>query len=505
MLFPLTGPTAVFMEGMITVSISMFLLISGMEVDLSNVVRQGKTAFHISATGIVIPFIVGFGVAFAFPSFLGMGETGSHLVFCLFLAIALSISALPVIAKTLMDLNLYRTDLGMIVMPAAIIQDVIGWCVFAVILSMIGVNPRFSVWETIGLTVIFAVVMLTVVRKMLDRVLPWIQAHWSWPGGIVGVGVAFCLICAAFTEWVGIHALFGAFFFGVALGDSRHMSEKTRFAFDSFISSFFAPLFFASIGLKVNFIAHFDFPLVLVITVVATVGKVIGSLAGGYFARLSHRDSLAVGFAMNARGAMEIILGIVALDVGLITPKTFVALVVMALVTSLMSGPLIKRVLKLKGAESFIRYLKIKKPLRLAETVDRDEAIRSLVAQIAAASKGSVDVAKATQAVLDREATMHTGIGHGLAIPHARIDGIQKPMIAIGVSESGIDFDAPDGIPSSVIVLLLAPSSYTTLLLQLYADIAKTFAHETVLKRIVEARNPTEFIAALKMSRRERQ
>jgi mannitol/fructose-specific phosphotransferase system IIA component (Ntr-type) len=105
--------------------------------------------------------------------------------------------------------------------------------------------------------------------------------------------------------------------------------------------------------------------------------------------------------------------------------------------------------------------------------------------------------------VLDREATMHTGLGHGLAVPHARIEGIRKPMIAVGISEEGIDFDAPDGLAANVVVLLLAPASSNTLLLQIYADIAKTFAHESAVQRIVEAKTSTEFIAALKMSKHE--
>ncbi len=312
-MFPLSGTNAEVLNGFVAISLALFLLSSGMEVDLSNVFKQGRTAFFISFTGIIVPFVIGFGIAGAFPSFFGMGHHQPQSVFQLFIAVALSISALPVIAKTLMDLNLYRTDLGMIVMPAAIIQDVVGWCVFALILSMIGVNPRFSVFETVLLTLVFAVTMLTVIRKLLDKLLPFIQAHWSWPGGIIGIGISLALISASFTEWIGIHALFGAFFCGIALGDSKHMSEKTRFAFETFISNFFAPLFFASIGLKINFVMHFDLPLVIVIIAVATIGKVGGSLLGGKLSRMSRRDSLAVGYAMNARGAMEIILGVVAL------------------------------------------------------------------------------------------------------------------------------------------------------------------------------------------------
>ncbi len=164
---------------------------------------------------------------------------------------------------------------------------------------------------------------------------------------------------------------------------------------------------------------------------------------------------------------------------------------------------MIKRVLRLTGPDSFVRFLKLRFPVRLSDGIDREQAIEYLTNQIATASKGAIDAKKATQAVLEREATLHTGIGSGLAIPHARIAGIRKPMIVVGISEEGIDFDAPDGIPARVVVLLLAPSSANTLLLQIYADIAKTFANDTALKRIIEAKTATEFVAALKVSRQE--
>ena len=496
-LFPLSGPNADVLNGIIAVAIALFLMTSGMEVNLSSVVRQGKTAIFVSTAGMLLPFSVGVIAARSAPSFLGMGEQQNFVAFTLFWGCALSISALPVIAKTLMDLNLYRTDLGMIVMPAAVIQDVAGWCVFAVVLSMIGENPHFTIVETVGATLLFAAFMLTVGRKLFDSLIPWISAHWAWPGGIIGTGSAIALTCAAFTEWLGIHALFGAFFCGIALGDSKHMSERTRFAFDAFIANFFAPVFFASIGLKVDFAARFDAPLVLIVILIATIGKIGGSLIGGIPAGLSRRDALAVGYAMNARGAMEIILGIVALKYALITEKAFVALVIMAIATSLASGPMIKRVLRLKRRSPFTRYIKSRSLLQFEEGVTRAEAVHRLIAGIAKSVK-SIDEETAFRAVIEREAAMHTGIGNGLALPHARIEGISAPMIAVGISRTGIDFDAPDGIPARIVILVLEPEGHGTLPLEIYADIAESFSIPTVRNQAIRAGNLTEFIAAVR-------
>ena len=164
----------------------------------------------------------------------------------------------------------------------------------------------------------------------------------AWPGGLISLTLAFCFLGAAFTEGIGIHAIFGAFIVGVALGDSDHFSEKAKEIVHQFINNIFSPLFFVSIGLRVNFIQNFDLKVVLIILVIAFSGKILGAGLGAYLGGFSKREALATGFGMNARGAMEIILGLVALEVHLIGETIFVALVVMALLTSITSGPFMK-------------------------------------------------------------------------------------------------------------------------------------------------------------------
>ena len=132
---------------------------------------------------------------------------------------------------------------------------------------------------------------------------------------------------------------------GIALGDSEHMSERAKEIVHQFINNIFAPLFFVAIGLKVNFVANFDFTLTIIIIIVAFAGKILGSGLGTRLGGFNWRESLAAGFGMNARGAMEIILGLVDLESGLNDERLFVSLVIMALVTSMSSGPLMKWIL----------------------------------------------------------------------------------------------------------------------------------------------------------------
>ena len=185
--------------------------------------------------------------------------------------------------------------------------------------------------------------MLTIGKKIIDKTLPWMQTKLSWPGGVLSISLGICLLSAAFTEAINIHAILGAFIAGIAFGDSVHLREQAREIIHQFVTNFFAPLFFVSIGLKINFIENFDPVIVSIVLVLAFVGKVLGATIGARLGGMSKNHSLAVGFGMNARGAMEIILGTLALNAGLISKPIFVALVIMALVTSLTSGPLMKK------------------------------------------------------------------------------------------------------------------------------------------------------------------
>jgi Kef-type K+ transport system membrane component KefB len=226
------------------------------------------------------------------------------------------------------------------------INDLIGWLIFSMVLGMIGKgHQNISLVNTLMLTVGFTIIMLTLGRGLLNRILPWINKKLAWPGGLLSLSLALCFLSAAFTEYIGIHAIFGAFILGVALGDSEHMSERAKEIVHQFINNIFAPLFFVAIGLKVNFAVNFDWWLTLAILAIAFAGKIIGSGLGTRLGGFSWRESLAASFGMNARGAMEIILGLIALENGLINETVFVSLVIMALVTSMSSGPLMKWIL----------------------------------------------------------------------------------------------------------------------------------------------------------------
>lgn len=496
-LFPAEGPGAHARGGLATFAVVLFMFVAGLEVDLSTIWRRGRAAVAVSVTGIAIPFALGLVAAIAAPELFGREPGPPPLVFTLFLPIALAISALPVIARTLMDLNLYRSDVGMVVIAAAVFNDLIGWIVFALILGMLEGGERGGAWMTVGWVLGYSALMLTLGRWLLHRALPFVQARLAWPTGVVGFAVILALFGAALTEWIGVHALFGAFLAGVALGDSSHLRERTRASIDQFVSGGLAPLFFTTIGLSVDFAANFDPLLTGLVLLIACAGKILGCAWGAGRAGMDRREAWAVGFAMNARGAMEIILGLIALRAGIIGERLFVALVVMALVTSMMSGPLMSRVLRrprVRRLADFITPAAFAAPLRAA---NRTEAIERLSDAVTA--RGRLDAEQVRSAVLAREALQSTGLEHGLAIPHARLPGLQEPLIAVGVAPDGVDFDAPDGEPARLVFLILTPREDGGAQLQILAEIGRIFADPALRERALAARSAVELQALLRI------
>ncbi len=497
-LFPLQGANAIALEAIATLAIGLFLLVAGMEVDLSTLWKQGRVGCKVGIASIVIPFLTALAAALALPEALGRHGEADPAIFALFFAIAISISALPVIAKTLMDMGLYRSDLGMVVVSAAVFNDLTGWIVFAIILGLIGepAGSRGQIVLTIALTLAFVSAMLTLGRWLIHKVLPFVQAYSIWPGGELSFALTLGLLGAAVSEWIGIHAIFGAFIVGVAVGASSHLREHSRVVIGNFVSFIFAPVFFASIGLKMDFLTHFDGPLVLTVVLIALACKLAGGFMGARWGGMPRREAWAVGFAMVSVGAMGIIVGMVALEAGIIRERLFVALVVMAIVTSMLSGPFMRLILRAEKESHLRSFLSPRLFLRQLGATTRREAIHEMTA--AACEVAGLDADAVEKAVWDREEALSTGIGNGVAIPHARLEGLRESLVVVGISKTGVDFDSPDGKLAEVIFLVLTPGDAPGDQLRIAAEIAGLFRDPRMAGRVLRTQNFTDFLALMR-------
>ncbi len=483
------------LDGITTLAVVMLMLVSGLEVDLSIVFRQKKATLTTSLLGIVFPFSIGFITAYYFPSFLGGHSSGNTLIFALFVGTALSITALPVVARTLMDLNILKTEIGFLIISSAMFDDVLGLLIFSLILGMTGGSTLgFSIGTIIIVTVFFLTFTLFIGRKLINRVLPVIQKKISYPGGVLSFVLILGFFGAAFTEYFGLHAIFGAFIVGIAIGDSAHLKENTREVIYQFVTNIFAPLFFVSIGLRINLISNFDLVIVLFFIGLAFIGKVVGCSLGAYWGGFNKNDSLAVGFGMNSRGAIQIVLGVLALNSGLINEKIFVAMVIMALVTSLSSAPIMGIFLrKSKRFLSFVQLLKSERVF-LTNKTTKDEIIEELAEIISKELK--TDKKEIYSKIIAREELMSTGIGKHIAVPHIRIN-CGHPVIAVAVSKNGIEFNSIDSLPANIIFCLITPENQPETQLKLLTEISKKFKNRNLAQELISLDNSDDVLKKL--------
>lgn len=340
-------------DGLLTIGMLFFLFIAGLEVSVAQVRQSGRKVVVTSLLGILVPFVLGFGLVWLTPTLWGPLATTNRFSLAVVVGVALSVTALPVIARILVDLDLMQDELAVVVLSAAIIDDLIGWTMFAMVLGAFvpdGAGYASEMpWLTPILGGVFVLAMVIGGRLLGPAAFRWIRLRLLWPGGFIAVTAILIFLAASIAEAIGIHAALGAFFVGVALSQQFEERDQARDVIYQFAVSFFAPLYFVSIGLKVNFLEGFDVLLVAVVLAAACFGKLAGAGLGAWLGGMPPRRALAVGFAMNARGAMALILATVALQEGLIDQRIFVALVFMAIVTSLMSGPAMKRLVRAPG------------------------------------------------------------------------------------------------------------------------------------------------------------
>ncbi|NQZ57912.1 MAG: cation:proton antiporter [Lentisphaeraceae bacterium] len=491
-LFPSSGPLYVTFELIGLLAISLFMLIAGMEIDLKCLKKQGKEACSVGFMSMLVPFASGFCLIYFFPAYFNAEE--KTLITALFLGTAMAISALPVITKILMDLKLFKSDMGITVIAAAVFNDLVGWLIFAVVLGMMSNETSASPVTTIGWALGLTVFALTLGRTIICKMIPWVQAHTSWPGGVMGFTLCGALTSAGIAELIGIHGIFGCFLFGIALGDSRHLRHTTIDHLEKFIAFILTPIFFATIGLKVNFLTHFDVGMVAIFLFVGSTAKVAGSYWGARLCKFDSKESLAIGYAMNARGVMEIILGLIALEAGVINDTLFVALVVLALFTSMTSGTLMKKALhrptKISTAGAFSRG-------SFVADLEGEESSAVIGELVKSLNWKPQKMAVLLEEVLKREGIQSTGLEKGLAIPHCRTGLVEKPLLAIGVHRNGVDFNCFDDKKAHLVIMIITPLDEPGTQLDLISTLASHLSKDGELIKALDCKTKIEMLALL--------
>ncbi|MHC5202600.1 cation:proton antiporter [Myroides sp. LJL119] len=325
------------------IGLILFMFVIGMELDLKVLKNKAHDAIVISHASIIIPFTLGLTLAYyIFESFSPKGA--EFLSFGLFLGISMSITAFPVLARIVQERSLHKTRIGSIAITCAAADDITAWCLLAAVIAIVQAGSFVSSLYTIALALIYVIVMLKLVKPFLAKVAKTNASHQAMSKSFVALFLIILIISSYATEVIGIHALFGAFMTGVIMPENTRFRELFMQKVEDVAVILFLPLFFVYTGLRTE-IGLLNEPYLWKITgiiiLVATVGKFIGSALTAKFVGINWKDSLVIGALMNTRGLMELIVLNIGFDLGVLTGEIFAMMVIMALATTFMTGPLL--------------------------------------------------------------------------------------------------------------------------------------------------------------------
>ena len=316
--------------------------VAGMHIDLGLMRRNKLAVASVGSGALLIPLGLGIAAGFVLPATLLAG--GTRPTFALFLGVAMCVSAIPVIAKTLLEMKLLHRDVGQLIINSAAIDDIIGWFLLAIVAAMAtsGTGSGALGHAAIALVVIIAV---TIAARPLVRGAMHVAGRSSEPGVTVAVATILVLLASAGSQALGVEAILGAFLCGILIGSARELDRQRLTPLRTFVMTVLAPIFFATAGLRIDLTALVRPSVLLagvVVLVLAIAGKFAGAYLGARLARKDHWSALALGAGLNARGVVEVVVATVGLRLGVLGEATYTIIILVAIATSLMAPPMLR-------------------------------------------------------------------------------------------------------------------------------------------------------------------
>jgi Kef-type K+ transport system membrane component KefB len=319
----------------------LFVFVAGMEVDTRLIRTRSTVAVVVSHVSIAVPFLIGVVLATTMHGAFAPAGIG-YVPFALFLGVSMSVTALPVMARILMDLNLIRSDVGAIALTCALVDDVTAWSLLALVVAFATSSSEAAFVVTVAMALVFALVLVGVVRPLLQRLA---STRFSQMREVfLSAVLCLLLLSALATERIGVHAIFGAFLLGMVCPRQTEPFEWVREHVAPLTTVLLLPLFFVYSGLRtqLGLLGSDHWLWCLLIIAVAILGKLGGSAVAARAVGMDWPRSLQLGTLMNCRGLTELVVLNIGLDLGVVTPTLFTMLVVMALVTTAMTSPVLR-------------------------------------------------------------------------------------------------------------------------------------------------------------------
>lgn len=331
------------------IGLILFMFIVGMELDIKTLKNRAEDAVLISHASIILPFTLGLGLAFfIYTSFAPPGIP--FLSFGLFMGVAMSITAFPVLARIVHDRGIQKTPLGVISITCAAVDDVTAWSLLAAVVAVAKAGSLLSTVFTLLLALLYILVMLKIIKPFLNRVGDLHSSRENLSKPVVAIFLCTLIISAYFTEIIGLHALFGAFVAGTIMPDNARFKNLLIEKIEDVAVILLLPLFFVFTGLRTQIGLINDMNLLGVtglIILVAVTGKFVGGALAARFVGQNWQNSLSIGALMNTRGLMELVVLNIGYDLGILTPEIFSMMVIMALLTTFMTGPALNLITRL--------------------------------------------------------------------------------------------------------------------------------------------------------------
>jgi Kef-type K+ transport system membrane component KefB len=347
--FILPASVAPYLAVIAQLGVILYMFLVGLELDLGRLRQRAHSTVAISHTSIIVPFLLGAALALVLYPRLSSSDV-SFTSFALFVGVALSITAFPVLARILTDQRMHRTPLGILALGCAATDDVTAWCLLAFVVGVAQAKIG-GAFVVLGLTVAYIAFMLLATRPIVARLLARFDAL-PWSPEIVALVFTALLLSALATEAIGVHAIFGAFLLGAIIPHDSSLARTFTRRLEDLVTVLLLPAFFAFTGMRtrIGLVAGVEQWLMCgLILAAATAGKFGGTLVSARLTGLGWRDAAALGLLMNTRGLMELIALNIGLDMKVISPTLFAMMVLMALATTMTATPLLQWLLPLSA------------------------------------------------------------------------------------------------------------------------------------------------------------
>lgn len=368
---------SVMLEAISLIGALMLLFITGYEIDLGLIKHHAKSASSTALGGLIIPLIGGYLISSIIPDKF-LVNPSERFIFSLFIATAMSVSAIPVIAKVLIDLNLLRRDIGQITIAAGMIDDAVAWILLSFVLGLIQIgsitlsDSAYAVIKVLAFAVLGFLAGRILAKEFLQLIQDKVESRYK----SITLIFSFIFLYASIAQMIHLEAVFGAFIAGIVFSQISSVPKEAIIRIESITFGVFAPIFFASAGLKVDIKALFNPELALLalaLITVATISKIFGAYVGArLLAKVDHWTALSFGAGLNARGAIQIIIATIGLSFSVISPEIFSVIILMAVITSIISPVMLKYTLgKVIPKESELKRLE-------HEEITKDLLIKSI-------------------------------------------------------------------------------------------------------------------------------